>query len=163
MFSLACAQSPYILTPMSGNSHAFVKTMGRVVFHHSEWNMITRIDLNSMTNDLNNLMTSINNVEKICNELPVNDSAQSNCKMLYSELSHIGDKLIMNNDLIFTMIGQSRIKRGLIDGIGKLSKFLFGTLDNDDGEFFANKLNEMDKTVNDTTVILEKQTTTLNL
>ena len=43
---------------------------------------------------------------------------------------------------------QSRHKRGVFNFIGGISKILFGTLDNEDANYYSDKINSLDKRTN---------------
>ena len=43
---------------------------------------------------------------------------------------------------------QSRHKRGVFDFIGGISKILFGTLDNEDANYYSDKISSLEKRTN---------------
>ncbi len=61
-------------------------------------------------------------------------SDQTLVTLLHARLSYLNDTISLASDTYIGLNGPSRAKRGLIDGIGKLSRMLFGTAMDEDVE-----------------------------
>ncbi len=64
-------------------------------------------------------------------------SDQTLVTLLHARLSYLNDTISLGSDTYVGINGPSRAKRGLIGGIGKLSRMLFGTAMDNDVEHLA--------------------------
>ncbi len=70
-------------------------------------------------------------------------SEQTLVTLLHARLSYLNDTISLASDTYIGLNGPSRAKRGLIDGIGKLSRMLFGTAMDEDVEQLREKYNHL--------------------
>ncbi len=63
--------------------------------------------------------------------------------MLHARLSYLNDTISLASDTYIGLNAPSRAKRGLMDGIGKLSRMLFGTAMDEDVEQLRERYNHL--------------------
>ncbi len=70
-------------------------------------------------------------------------SDQTLVTLLHARLTYLNDTISLASDTYIGLNGPSRAKRGLIDGIGKLSRMLFGTAMDEDVEQLRERYNHL--------------------
>lgn len=60
-------------------------------------------------------------------------------------------------DIIGGTNGESRWKRGVLNFVGEISKFLFSTLDEDDAEYYDKHIRQFERNSKNTTELLKQQ------
>ncbi len=63
--------------------------------------------------------------------------------LLHARLSYLNETISLASDSYIGLNGPSHAKRGLIDGIGKLSRMLFGTAMDEDVEQLMERYNHL--------------------
>jgi hypothetical protein len=117
------------------------ENVGNVKFYNSEWQLITYVDIE-------NLQERLKVVEAIHKKTVA--FVYKNKKM-YKPFAEIGQALAQIADRvseIFNFVGHTKLnrrKRAWFDIIGRGEKILFGTLDDEDAKFYAEKINKFEK------------------
>uniref|UniRef100_A0A8D8X3W9 Envelope fusion protein n=1 Tax=Cacopsylla melanoneura TaxID=428564 RepID=A0A8D8X3W9_9HEMI len=127
----------------------FVEKDRSITIAHTSWLTVYSLNLDSFRYDIaqiNNTLTLLRN--KISKVHSTNHSEHLIGK-LKEELSLLESEVSKYNEQIDNLLNLSpestRSRRGLINAVGTLSKYLFGTADDDDRQQIFTKLNMLDK------------------
>ena len=125
MMFLAATSTAKITTKPLQDVTVFAENLGETKLYHQIWKVIVVIDNPNLYDRLHQVDTALEYAQDQCEgdcfenaEIKLLTGRLDRLKLLYSYLYHI--------------LGYSRQKRGLINGIGVASKALFGTLDEND-------------------------------
>ena len=124
--------------------------LGEAQLYYTEWKIITYINLRGAEENFRVVkdyaQMSINFYKKYTNTIWLN---YTNCikdiPQTYRQIQEI-DNLKMIVGQLTKNEGdpiQSRYKRGVFNFIGGVSKILFGTLDNEDANYYSDKINSL--------------------
>lgn len=146
---------------MHVNHSLVTEKIGPLKLVTSEFNLITKIDLNTIVEQSNNLENYIKKLDTVCAKL-VELSEQDFCGMIVDQFTYIFNEITAKN-LIFRTMKPNKYKRGLFDGIGSISKWLIGTMDAKDAEYLNKEINSLTnltytnrKLINQQTAIIQK-------
>ncbi|XP_072375875.1 uncharacterized protein [Diabrotica undecimpunctata] len=116
--------------------------VAHVNFYESSWKLVTYLNLDSFKNKLKLIDSNLRKTKEICMHNSLNSLSLCNTSLLVIEqlapAIHEKDKVLQ--DLAHT----TRVKRGIIDGIGTVFKTLFGTLDHNDAEYYDAAINKVE-------------------
>ncbi|KAH9634892.1 hypothetical protein HF086_017191 [Spodoptera exigua] len=118
------------VTPIVNTHPVYFDETGQLQLIHDEWTLLIYYNLTSYWQATNEISAYIDQIETLCNRI---SHEYSPCETVVSHLRHELEHLAEYNSMLLSQ--HSRQRRGYFDGIGKLSRTLFGTLDVD----FANK------------------------
>jgi len=134
------------------SSVLYYRHLGEAQLYNTEWKIITYVNLRDAEENFRAVkdcvQMSVNFCKKYVNTFWVNYTACikdiphtyrqiqeiDNLRMLVGQLTKNEDDPI-----------QSRYKRGMFNFIGGISKILFGTLDNEDANYYSGKINSLEK------------------
>lgn len=95
------------------------------------WKIVTHVNLNSFVKKYNLINTTFMKTKNLCQTPHVRD--HSSCKTDLAILSKTIPDLKKSENSLCSLLGRRRGRRGLINGIGSV---LFGTLDENDSEYY---------------------------
>jgi hypothetical protein len=164
---LAMTNGGYVIKNITQNGLLY-EEVAEIKFYNSFWRLVTYLDTEDQTEKLDDIKFLIDKINHVCE----NTNKTTNlCKNFQHMFAGTYDQMVMQNAIIFeTKIPteektvQNRNKRdsgGLINIVGKASKFLFGTLDNEDGEKFEHEIEKLKKSELKSRIISETQTSFL--
>lgn len=135
---------------LDDKENIILENLGQAQLFHEEWKLVIGFDYAYIESDLNKIEQTYH---KIINELCLRISKRFVCssrQRLYQRINSLKNvRGELRNTFHLTGLdnsNSSRVKRGLFDFIGEISKTLFGTLDATDAEYYNN---ELDKLYND--------------
>lgn len=143
------------VTQLDSKTAIYSEEVGKLLYYDSYWKVVTNIDLSKYEHNIKEIKEKLNLVNKLC-ELTKTVTKTDHCKQFTLDLKTIETNLQTEEYIIenFVQIDrQSREKRSLFNGVGKIIRTLFGNLDEDDALYFDEQMTDMDV----------KQTNTLNL
>jgi hypothetical protein len=128
------------VTPVESQVLPFHLGPGRII--ENQHTFIHFIDTNSLSELLDD---TINQFKTINNTFNSTTPSKTNIykNTLENLLTHTNHIITEAKIKLINIKPNTRNKRGLLDIIGKTSKFLFGTLDSDDGEKFNKAINTL--------------------
>lgn len=123
------------------------------------WKLVIFLDLTSYHQELYNIEQTLDQVKILCSH--VDSNIQEVCGSYLDEIINFSSQISNFDQLFLTDIDTpKRQRRGLVDGIGNLGKFLFGIMDSNDHDTIATEINDLINTQqNEKHLLLE--TTTL--
>lgn len=133
---------PYDIEQLDSNTGLYIEEMGKIRTYHTEWHLITSIDLNMYHEDYFHLQNLIKQLRTKCSttfaQIQRSCSIQvEHLEMVLSEINEYDTKWFMNST-------STRSKRALINMIGSALKTLFGVLSDDDAQLYAEKFEELE-------------------
>ncbi|KAK9736120.1 Retrotransposon gag protein [Popillia japonica] len=138
--------TPGLLHQDLGNIH-LIKLFCRVISY---------IDLGNYENQFLLIKENLNEIRQACvhNHFEITLLCDSHVKTLIQTLQSIEQE----KNLIHSLVGKNRVKRGYIDVVGKISKTLFGTLTTEDAEQFEPLISDLSQKQIEGMQILKQQT-----
>lgn len=135
------------------NTGIFFEEIGQIAFFYKQIKLVSKIDIPE-TEELTTLLLNCNeHLKTLCEEVLTKNPTDL-CKPFRKEIKwHILQIQRQQNKL---KIMYGRQKRGLIDIGGKISKFVFGTMDNEDSDIIYESLKNLENGQNQL-LELEKQ------
>ena len=101
----------------------------------------------------------IDHVEKLCNSVEVKN--WTGCAQFKGSVADRFRHLKESKSLVTDITGDdsvsSRWKRGLLNFVGEISKILFGTLDENDADYYEEQIRHFERNSEDTTELLKQQ------
>ncbi|PNF43974.1 hypothetical protein B7P43_G00917 [Cryptotermes secundus] len=131
--------------------------IGQVQLYTSEWKLVTYVNISKLETTYNTLVDFVAQTGAMCKELP--PEAISTCqsdlslmnqsvlkihrtRRIISEITKNKEEEVFHSDNTHTHA--KRIKRGVFNFIGTVSKILFGTLSSEDADYYQNKISELE-------------------
>jgi hypothetical protein len=132
---------------------------GTVNLYTTMWKTIVYVDLNSENLEVDTLGSYIDHVDRLCNSIQVKN--WTGCSQFREGVTDHFRHLRTSEDLLKEIVGKeygdSRLKRGIMNFIGEISKVLFGTLDENDAEYYDEQIRKFEANSDDTTDLLKQQ------
>jgi len=142
--SFATSENNYNITRYLHSPGIHYEHIGYTKLYNLEIQLLTYIDLGSIQNRLDIIMAANEKTIKLCEP--------ENVKILCTNFKVILDQSLpivqSQVEEIFSLVGHEpkpRTKRAWFDGIGKVSKVLFGTMDAEDATFYSEKIAKFEK------------------
>lgn len=161
---------------MNNGSGLYFEEMADLQVYHSEWAFVTYVNLSYFTTEAEYLENTVEKIQEFCNKIKIEFTSlaipRSNCDqvipqlyVLLDEIKEYSSKWFMNRDYRteqryeneFRGFRRRRKRRGLL---GTITKSMFGTLTEDEGNFFLEQINAL-KSRNLQQLELSKKQTTI--
>ena len=120
--------------------------------YHEVWTTIHFVDLHDLRKDSTQIKNYIFSMIELC-ENHSGCNHQSSLNALSVRHLKIEDKI----NVLFELKGDRR-KRGLINAVGSVTKFLFGTMSADDAEAINKQINDVYNTTANISTLMKNQT-----
>jgi len=109
--------------------------------------------------ETDSLRAYISHVDKLCNSMKIRN--WTGCTQFRSSVSdhfqHLENSVGILTDVIGFKNGESRWRRGLLNFVDEISKVLFGTMDENDAEYYDEQIRHFERNSKDTTDLLKQQ------
>jgi hypothetical protein len=132
---------------------------GNVNLYTTMWKTIVYVDLNAEDLEVDALGLYINHVDRLCNSTEVKN--WTGCSQFREAVTDRFRHLRSSESLLMEMVGkeygESRQRRGIMNFIGEISKVLFGTLDENDADYYDAHIRKFEANSDDTTELLKQQ------
>lgn len=138
-------------------SGIYFEQLGTVKTYHTNWKLITYINLTTYNDDYEIISNIIKDIPKFCQNLFYSASCQTKLNDIFQTLEDINEFHI--NWFIPKQNKIMRNKRGLINIIGNIQKTLFGVLSEEDAELYLTEFKRQQEHDKMQDVIIKKQTT----
>lgn len=146
----------YKIKPIDSSSGLIYAHLGRVKLSNQKYTLLTFINLTHINEKIDETYFLYQKSLGICNKLPTT-KFDFHCQ---NQLAYINTK-IKNIENDFSIISRQltprRIKRGILNGIGDGLKFLFGTPDAEDAQFYTDSINTLVSNQKQTAVLMQQQ------
>ena len=132
---------------------------GTVNLYNTTWKTIVYVDLKAEDLEIDNLGSYINHVDRLCNSVEVKN--WTGCSQFRESVSDRFRHLQNSEHLLKVTVGKryedSRLRRGILNFVGEISKVLFGTLDENDADYYDEQIRNFERNSEDTTDLLKQQ------
>lgn len=126
------------VTPIPSNHPIYFDEAGTIQLIHDEWNLLVYYNLTSYWQATDRINDYVNQIDKLCQRI---SHEYTPCETIVGHLRHELSHLTDYNSMLLTQ--HSRPKRGYFDGVGKLSRTLFGVLDADFAEKYEKDIQNL--------------------
>jgi hypothetical protein len=132
---------------------------GRVNLYTTMWRTIVYVDLKAEDLEVDTIGSYINHVDRLCNSVEVKN--WTGCSQFREAVTDRFRHLQGSESLLKNTVGKgsgdSRLRWGILNFIGEISKVLFGTLDENDADYYDEQIRKFDRNSDDTTELLKQQ------
>lgn len=151
----------YKLEEFAKSPGIYYEKLGKAVLYSTTWKTVIYLPLNAVTNQMDTISSYVEYVNRLC--LRIDLRSWTACHHL-DELTLTKLRQVRESErLIASMAGrrdmESRKKRGLFDFVGKVSKVLFGTMDEDDAQYYNDQIEHFERSSDSLTHLLKQQLT----
>ncbi|KYQ49217.1 hypothetical protein ALC60_11723 [Trachymyrmex zeteki] len=136
----------YTIKQLDNDEVIYLETLSKIKLYHEQWKIVIGYDLTNLEQNYNVLNVAYTNLYrgffKLLNEENWTCSSKHRLALRLKRLTEITGDL----DNVFHLAGlrrKTKIKRGLFDFVGEISKTLFGTLANTDASYYNNELDKL--------------------
>lgn len=120
-----------------GETTIYSENLGTVRTFTQTWNLIIGIDTSSIDERFNALVLVYRSTSRLCKKCPEAHEIDV--------IRHRINRLDDSRKMLKTILGNSRLKKGIFNFVGDIYKTLFGTLDEDDLKYIDNELDKLFK------------------
>lgn len=122
------------------------------------WKIITNLEMNIFEEEIQTLTSIIKRSKEVCLDISKFTNPDS-CERIQQLVDSSSQEIRNTQNEVKSLVQNHRLsKRSLIDGGGKLIKFLFGNLDNDDATRYDDNIKELYECNINQKQIMEEQT-----
>lgn len=151
------------IQPMN-SSGLYIEEIASLKTYYTEWKIVTYINLTIYNGEYEKLKSMVNKTEELCLKLDNYFDYQDNpnhitgCKQTLNQIDNLMMEIDDYHTSWFLPKHHSISKRGLINPIGSVYRFLFGTLDSSDGEYYLKEFESLNQNNNLQNSIIKNQT-----
>lgn len=148
------------IQPIPSKPGLHFERIGNLQFYLTEWTLVTFVSLEGLEQEYTVINRGLARLKSACdnpgfsyNNYFLNFTVCTNdVKML--EINFL--EISKSRRVIRSLVGH-RDKRGLINAVGSIQKFLFGTLSADDGEYYDSQLQQITGNLGDSLALIRDQ------
>jgi hypothetical protein len=149
----------YTLEQYDESLGIYYENKGQITLYNTEWSVVVYVNLEGINKQSDVIDPYIKHVSNLCQEIGVQN--WTDCHH-FEEIAHDKLRQVKKTEDLFADItnrkeGKTRRKRGLFNFIGEISKVLFGTLDNEDAEYYNEQIKHFEDNSDDITKLLKQQ------
>ena len=137
----------------------FYVDKGTVNLYSTFWKTIIYVDLREENIEIDSLRAYMTHVDKLCSSTEIGN--WTGCSQFRNSVNdrfrHLERNAGILADVIGNKYGESRRRRGVLNFVGEISKLLFGTLDENDAEYYDERIRQFESNSEDTTELLKQQ------
>lgn len=153
----------YNNTWINSSPGLYYENIGNLNLYNDKWKLVIYLDLFNYHNEYKMILYYRNILETFCKLAESRGLENNECDSLKQTTEYFLKDINTNDKIILEMLGadvqsRSRIRRGLLNIIGSISKTLFGTLDEEDAKFFDSQIQKLKNNQNHLTKLLKEQT-----
>jgi hypothetical protein len=136
----------------------FFVVKGTVNLYSTSWKTIMYINLREENTEIHSLRAYIGHVDKYSSMEIRNWTGCSQFRNLVNDrFRHLESSAEILADVIGIKNGESTSRLGVLIFMGEISKILFGTLDENDAEYYDENIRQFERNSEDTTELLKQQ------
>ena len=143
----------YEVTFIQNNHPMYFDEAGKLQLIHDEWTLLIYYNLTSYWKASSKINIYIDQIDRLCQRI---SHEYKPCETVVDQLRHELHNLLEYNTMILS--SHSRQKRGYFDGVGKLSRTLFGVLDADFAQKYERDIQNLQNNDNYLLQLIKNQT-----
>lgn len=150
-----CSSSQYynnVEIPQS--SGIYYEQLETVRFYETSWEIVTYLELSTFEEKLSYLNNIYSKTKQLCQHKSLNEISFCNNHEILDQLI---PSIYKQEKTLKTLIGNHRQKRALLNIVGSLFKSIFGTLDEEDAEFYNDAINKVNQNENHLVDLIKQQ------
>jgi hypothetical protein len=137
----------------------FYVDKGTVNLYSTSWKTVIYVNLGEEHIEIDSLRAYINHVDRLCSSVEIRNWA--GCSQFRNSVNdrfqHFEKNAEILADITGSKNGESRWKQGVLNFVGEISKILFGTLDENDAEYYDEHIRQFEHDSEDTIELLKQQ------
>lgn len=137
------------------------ENIGSLQTQASSWKIVTYINLTTYFAELNYVESLVTEVEGQCNLLKETNETEVLCDKIIMEMKDDIMEL-RDNNRFFIPKRASRVKRGQLNIVGHGLKFLFGTMDSSDANYYYDHIRQLEQSETKTKTLISEHTSILS-
>ena len=125
----------------------YFENLGHVTLSHTTWTIIVYVPLNTIDDEMSNLEQYAQYIDQTCARMIVRNwtACRHFGDIMTHKLRRIGTTRRLLFDIVQTKDENRRQTRGLFNFVGKISKALFGTMDDDDAQYYHEQIERFEQ------------------
>lgn len=158
MLSKIVLSEYFNISEVKNNVGIYFESHGNLHFFNDYWNIVTTLNITEFSDEILYLKDNIREIESYVYDKTFNiELTQS----IVITLKTLLNEIEQHEFVLEHIIERPREKRSPLDFVGHVAKFLFGTLDNEDAQFYTEQLSNLKETTINSANLISKQTTIL--
>ena len=147
IFKAAVGGPGYKMDAYQGAPGVYFEHLGHATLSHTAWTIIVYVPLYTIDDATFNLEQYVQYIDQTCTKMTVRNwtACMHFGDIMTHRLRHIKNTRQLLVDITQTKDGSKRPTRGLFNAIGKVSKALFGTMDDDDAQFYHEQIEHFEQ------------------
>jgi hypothetical protein len=137
----------------------YFANLGHATLSDTAWTLIVYVPMQPVDNETSNLERYVQYLDSTCARMMVRNWTA--CSHFSDIMSHKLRQIRNTRQLLFDIAqregGNNRFKRGLFNFVGKLSKALFGNMDDDDAQFYREQIERFEQGTTTLTQLQKQQ------
>jgi hypothetical protein len=143
----------------SESTGIYYENKGQLNLYNTEWQVIVYTNLKGIESQSNEISQYIKHINKLCQDMTVQN--WRDCYH-FPEVSREKVQQVKRTESLIIDVADhrhrnTRRRRGVFNFIGKISKVLFGTLDNEDAAYYNEQIKHFEENSDDMTKLLKQQ------
>jgi hypothetical protein len=161
MFRVAVGNPGYEMNIYRKSPGVYFEDLGHVTLSNTAWTLVVYVPLQITTNQTTELEQYARYIDRTCARMTVRNWTACNHfgEIMGRKLQQIKDTEELMSDIVQRGDRGRRSKRGLINFVGKISETLFGTMDDDDAQFYHDQIERLEQGSATLTHLLQQQLT----
>jgi hypothetical protein len=137
----------------------YFENKGQATLYNTEWKTIAYVNLKQTMNQTVVLEQYIGHINRLCHELDFKNWTECNHfnSIATDKLHQVQNTVKLLLDIIDHKYSGKRVRRGVFNFIGEVSKILFGTMDDDDAKYYNEQIRYFEQNSNSITNLLKQQ------
>jgi hypothetical protein len=138
IFNAANAGPGYTMEVYQESPGVYFEHLGHVTLSHTSLTLVVYVPLSSIDSETFNLEQYVRYIEETCSKMIVRNwtACYHFGEIMAYKLRHIKTTRQLLHEIVQVKNENSRQARGPLNFVGKISKTLFGTLDDDDAQLY---------------------------
>jgi hypothetical protein len=161
MFNVANGGSGYTMEVYQESPGVYFGHVGHVTLSHTSWTLVVYVPLYSIDNETLNLERYVRYIEETCSKMVVRNwtACYHFGGIMDYKLQHIKTTSQLLLEIVQVKSENRRQARGLFNFVGKITKTLFGTLDEDDAQMYHEHIEHLKQGTTTLTQLMKQQLT----
>ena len=157
--SRMAGDSDYEMKVYPSSPGLYFEHLGHATLSTTKWTIVVYVPMIAVDYDTFNLEQYVQYIDKTCSRMSIRNWTACNHfeKVVTQKLHQIRNTRQLLFEIAQGGEGNNEHKRGLFNFVGKLSKALFGTMDDEDAQFYHENIERLEQGTTTFTQLLKQQ------